>query len=120
LLADNSFVDLDHLAAVAHRPEAPSAHGLADTVGHEPSGLIAHAKRPMQLVGAYALLAGAHEVEGLEPFMEGDLAALHDRPHGHGEILATLFLGTAVHARPFGGVGVVDNAAMRANRAIRP
>jgi hypothetical protein len=44
----------------------------------------------------------------------------HDRVHGDGEILAALGFGAAVHARAIGGVGVIDDATMRANRPFRP
>src|SRR6187455_3377845 len=37
--ADESFIDFDDAASAAERDHAGGAHGLADTMRHEPSGL---------------------------------------------------------------------------------
>ena len=42
----------------------------------------------MKLMGADALLAGGHQVEAHQPLVQGDMAALHDRAGGDGEVLA--------------------------------
>lgn len=67
-----------------------------------------------------------------EPLRERDTAVLEDRPDQHGELLAARralpdaprrFLAGTRLARPILGgeeVGVVDGAAMRADRAFRP
>src|SRR5205823_5048598 len=54
------------------------------------------------------------------PLVERDVAALHDGLHGDAEILPALPLGAPEHAWPLGGVGMVHDAAMSTNRAIRP
>ena len=74
----------------------------------------------MQLVGGNALLAGRHQVEGLQPLVQGDMAALHDRFHGDGEILPAFLFGATVHASTLCRVGMIDDAAVRTNRTIGP
>ena len=61
-LAVISFVGFDHFAFTAHRGnEATSPHCLADTVAKKPCTLVSDLKRPMDLMGGNALLAGGHE-----------------------------------------------------------
>ena len=74
----------------------------------------------MKLMGRITFLAGRHQVKPLKPLMQCDMAALHDSLHGDGEVLSARFLGTTEHARAIGFEGMIDDTAMRANRAIRP
>ena len=74
----------------------------------------------MELVGAHALLAGVEQVEGHQPLIERDMAALHDGPGRDREILSAFLLGAAIPAGLFRRVGVADCPAMAANRAFRP
>jgi hypothetical protein len=53
---------------------------------HEPSCLVSDAQHPVKLMGAYSLLAGAHEMEGQHPFMQGNMAALKERSYGHAKL----------------------------------
>ena len=73
-VAEVGFVGFHDLAFAAQRAQAPSAHRLADAVRHEPSGLVTDVQRAVELVGGNALLAGAHQMEGLQPLVQGDLA----------------------------------------------
>lgn len=59
-------------------------------------------------------------MERLQPLVQGDLAALHDGAHRDGEVLAAFLFGAAEHARPLGRIGMIDDAAMRADGASRP
>src|SRR4029079_19012821 len=77
---------------------APVAHGLANAMAHEPRGLVADIERAVQLMGRDALLAAAHQMEGLQPLVQGDFGTLHDRPHGDSEIFAAKLLGAAEYA----------------------
>ena len=86
----------------------------------EPRGLVGDIERAVELVSGDALLARRHQVERLQPLVQRDLAALHDRALGDGEVLAAFLLGAAIHAGLLGLVGVVDRAAVRADRAIGP
>ena len=60
--------------------------GLADAMAHEPRRLVRDIQHPVQLVSADALLGRAHEVDGRQPLMEGNLAVLEDRPDRGGEL----------------------------------
>ncbi len=74
--ADVGFVDLNNATSAAHWRESAVAHCLADAVGKEPSGFHAARKHPLDLIGRNALLAGAHQVNDLEPQMQGQGAEL--------------------------------------------
>lgn len=52
--------------------------------------------------------------------MQRDLAALHDRPHGDSEILAAFLFRATEHAGALGSVGMIYDAAVRADRTIGP
>lgn len=45
----------------------------------------------MKRTGRSAVLARRHEVKALQPLVQGDIAALHDRFRGDTEILAAFF-----------------------------
>ena len=59
-------------------------------------------------------------MEALQPLVQGDMAALHDGLHGDAEILAAKLLSATEHAIALRRIGMVDDAAMRANRTIGP
>jgi len=94
-------------------------------VGEEPSALIGDLKRAVELVGAHALLATAHQVHGLKPDMQGKFGLFKDRTHANCELLfaiATLF---QAHTDALFHVGLnyansARAAAMRANWTLRP
>jgi len=92
-----SFIPFNDLAGATHLAGRRGGHGFADTVRHEPSRLVSHAKHAFQLFGTYALLGSAHQVGCIDPFVKRDLGALKDCSYGHGE------LGTAVAARHSAG-----------------
>lgn len=116
-----SLVGFDDLPAAAH-DAAVRLHRLADTVGHEPRGLVGHAKSSVELVAAHALFAGAEQEHGLKPDVELDLGLLKDGAYGHAELL------TASVALPQAGAGglplksvvVANDPAVGADRAVRP
>src|SRR6185312_8538650 len=89
-LAHQSFVHLDDLASATHRLDANCAHGFADAMRHEPSGLKRHSQGPRKLVARNALLAGAKQVHGLQPQVHGDVAGLENGPDLHRELLPAL------------------------------
>lgn len=97
-------------------------HGLADTVGHEPGSLVRHTEHALDLLATDALLAGAHQVGGLEPLVERHLAVLEHGANGHAELAAAVL--ALPQARTVRGalelVVLANRAAMRAHRAIRP
>src|SRR5579863_2812989 len=97
-------------------------------MSHEPCTPVRHFEHPVKLMGADALLAGAEKVIGQQPFAQGNVAVLEDRPNRHRELLAasrTLpHAGAHVLALLGSGrgepVGVIHFAAMWADRTIRP
>lgn len=108
--------------AVAHNA-ARSLHRFADTVRHKPRRLVRHAKHTLKLLAANALLAGAHQVHSLKPYIQLDLAALKHRADRYRELLATVLALVKASAMrvAFELVMVLRNgSAVRANRSIRP
>ena len=90
LAANKSFIRFNGAANPAHRCKASRAHRFAKTMAHEPSGLKAHAKRPMKLIARNALLARAHEKGGLKPDMQLDWAILEKRSLPDGKLLPAI------------------------------
>jgi hypothetical protein len=79
--ADESFVHLDKFALAAERSSVVNAeicHRFAETMRQKPCGLQCDAEDAVQLVSAYALLAGAMQMHCLEPNMQLDVAGLED------------------------------------------
>ena len=63
-----------------HRPlgRPPGRHGLADTMPEEPRGLHAAIEHPLNLPGRNAFLAGAHEVDDLQPKVQRQMRGLEN------------------------------------------
>ena len=125
LAADIGHVRLDGLAFATKRASCRRGlHDLADAVRQEPSGLHAAIEHPLDLAGADALLAGAHQVDGLQPQMQREMAVLEDRADPHREGLAAGVAlpqaRTAGLARQAADPLFIAIAAMRANRAFGP
>lgn len=123
LAADEGFIGLYCLAFAAQRSQRTTLHGLANAMGQEPSGLHAALQHPLNLPGRDALLAGAHQVDHLQPQMQGQVRGFEDGPDPDGEGFPA---GVAlVQALP-GGLAlqpadvIARRAAMRAERAIGP
>ena len=121
-LPEVGLVSLDDLANAAQGIEPARAHGLADAMREEPSGLEGDAKRPVQLVGADGLLARRHEEDGLKPDVQRDVAGLEDGPDLHGERFAALvaLVGPDPGALAAHLADALDAAAVRADRTIGP
>ena len=58
----------------------------ADAMAKEPSALVGHFQGAVHLVGANALLAAAHKVDGLQPLVERNVAFLKNGAHADGEL----------------------------------
>jgi hypothetical protein len=127
LAAHISFVDFDGLARAAHRRGEKATlifHGLPNAMGEEPSGFHAAFEHALNLPGADSLLAGAHEMDDLQPKMQRQMAVLKDGPHPDGE---GLLAGVAFPKAKAGGLALkaadllsIRVAAMRADRTIGP
>src|SRR5689334_18200898 len=113
-LANHSLVNLDNLAAAAHRSEAAVAHCFADPVCKEPSSLVGDAQGAVQLVCTHPLLRRSHEMERLKPDVELDVTRLHHALGRDSEVLPAFLGRAAIDARALGLIGV-QSAAMRTN-----
>ena len=91
-------------------------------MGHEPCSFEGHAQGPVQLVRAYALLAGADQEYSLQPFVHRDMAGLEDGTDLDGEWLAAgiAFVGAHAGALALQLADTLEAAAMWADRAIGP
>src|SRR5690606_20165416 len=98
------------------------AHGLADAVCHEPSGLVGDLKRAVYLMRAETLLAGAQQVDRLKPLVQRHMAGLEHRADLHRELLAALAALTQARPRRLALqlIDPIDRAAVRAMRTFRP
>jgi len=127
--ADYRLVNLDDFASAAHGAQATIPHSLSDAMGGEPRGFDGHPKRASKLVAAATLLADAEQVGRLEPLVQLEVAGLEHRALPHGELLATLLRVALPQAKPDVALlvldarqltGLSDDAAVGADRAIRP
>ena len=118
--ADKGFIDL-HVANELFKLYAIKRS--ADLVAHIECGFIgAKTHIPLDLKGAYALLAGQHKVHDAEPFAEGLIGVLEDRTDKDGEAVAYAVCGALI-AIPMIGLAMLRHvyiAAARANYTIRP
>lgn len=97
-------------------------HGEADTVGHEPSGLIGDAQHAVHLMGRDAFLGGAKQVGCRDPLRQRDMAALE---HGSDRDRERLAAGTAFIDAGACGLALklgdgLDLATVRAIRTLGP
>ena len=85
-------------------------------MSQEPRGFHAATEGTLKLPGADSLFTATHQVEGLQPDLQGNVAGLEHRSHADGELL------TAGIALPQAGTdrltqqpaGLTDDATMRA------
>ena len=87
LAAYHRLVHFDH-SDQRGSTERVVAHRFADAVAQVPSRLVGDSQGALELVGAHALLALAHEVDGEEPLTERQVRAVHDCVGRHAELVA--------------------------------
>src|SRR5690606_14671689 len=91
LAAYIGFIGLYSLVRAAERAcRSRTVHGLADTMAEEPSAFIGHAQHAGHLSGAHTLLGSGHDMRGEQPFVQRDMAALHDGASANGELVAAI------------------------------
>jgi hypothetical protein len=92
-------------------------HGFTDAMRHEPSGLIGDIQSAVELMSGEAFLRRRVDIDGMNPRIECDLAALENGANGHGKGLlagtALVDTGTCGLALELGRL--VDGAAMGAD-----
>jgi len=80
------------------------SHGLTDAMSEEPRAFVGNADHPVQLMSGHAFLAGVHQMNGKQPLVNRNMAALHDGAGAAGELVAAVIakeitrLGLARHA----------------------
>jgi hypothetical protein len=124
--ADVSFVGLDNLILATKRRvsslDLQHGHCFTNAMAEEPCGFEAAAEGPMKLAGRDALLAAAHQVDGLKPDMHRHVARLKHSPHAHSERLpaGAAFPKAGARALAFQLRCFAYRAAVRTERAIGP
>lgn len=120
-------IGLQRLALAAYRRLKQviiAPHDRTDAVHQKPCGLHAAIEGPLYLPGANPLLAGANQMDHLQPKAQREVAILENRTNPHGKGLPTgIALAKARAARltlkpP--NSSRVSVTTMRANRTVRP
>ena len=113
--ADVGFVDFNRAGEVARLVLRPD---LAESVEHEPSGLLSDLEIAVQLHRGDALEAGGLEVDGEDPLAERNLRAFEGGAGFDGEVGATVC--AAVGRLSMAGLVCADAAAPGAATATGP
>jgi len=88
---DESFIHFDLLSASAEFHEVFVVHCKADSVKHEPSGLLSDAESTGNFVGANAVLAIRNHPHGQHPFVHAQRGVFKDGSDLEGELLFASF-----------------------------
>src|SRR5580704_5655167 len=111
--ADEGFVNLDNALQLLEVGTA----GFPQAVQYEPSRLLGDPYFLRKLYRGYALACRDEQVHRVNPLVQGNMAALENRPRAHREVLLALV--AAIEAVcPFGDP--LAQAADRAARTLRP
>src|SRR5208282_5220233 len=114
--ADEAFVYFDDAAQLVE--VIARAARLAQTLQHEPSGLLGNTDLFAELQAGDALACGYEQVHRIEPLVKGNVAALEDRACADREIqLAEI---AAIEANLWLLADAFTAFALRAERAVRP
>jgi hypothetical protein len=97
-------------------------HRQPNPMAEKPSGFHAAFEHPLNLSGRNAFLAGAHQMDDLQPKMQRQMRILENRPHANRE---GLFAGVALAQARARSIAVQAAnlrgfTAMRTNRTFRP
>src|SRR5208282_6491537 len=114
--ADETFVQFDDASQLVK--VIARAARLAQTLQHEPSGLLGNTDLFAELQAGDALACGYEQVHRIEPLVKGNVAALEDRACADREIqLAGV---AAIEANLWLLADAFTAFALRAERAVRP
>lgn len=116
LSADEAFVHFDDAAQLIK--VIARAARLTQTLEHKPSRLLRDADLLRQLQARDALACGNEQVHGVEPLVQGNVAALEDRACADREIEGTGV--AAVETNLWLLADALTALALRTERAIRP
>src|ERR1700722_16994567 len=87
---------------------------------HEPRGFIGDLQGAVKLMGANTLFAGRHEVSGLKPDMQLDVAALKNGANRHGELALAGATAAQAQSAALYVRNAVKTTTARAMCALRP
>ena len=120
LAADVGLTSLNDFAFATYQSEMIVAHRLPQPMFHKPCRLVSDLQRAVQMVSTDALLAGCHEVRGLKPDAQLDVAALKNGTDRDREF--ALAGAAAAQAGPAARYvrNAVKAAAAGAMRSLRP
>jgi hypothetical protein len=121
-ISQGGFIRFDGFTRAAQGTDRIGGHGFPDPMAEEPCGFHAAIEHPLNLPSGDAFLAGAHQVDDLQPEMQRQVGGLEDSSYSHREgLLAGVALaetgarGLAVQAADLHGF-----TAMSADRASGP
>lgn len=117
--ADIGFVNFDFATGTAELYERIGLHGETDAMQHEPRGFLGDAERPVNFVGADAVLAVGDHPNGDKPLIERERRVLKDSPDLYRELLARMLRLALPHA-PSGNETNIFASASWALDAIGP
>lgn len=127
LAANVGFVGFDDPVLTAERAavvaDTEISHCLSDAMAEEPSRFHAALEGALKLAGADALLAGAHQVDSLQPHTQWHMARFHDGADFDRKGLAAGIALTETGSGRFAvqsADALLGCAAVRADRAIWP
>jgi hypothetical protein len=112
LVAPVGLISFNHLSSTTELAGRCRFHASAQTVGHEPRGLVGHAKHALKLLAAHAFLGRADQVVRVDPLMEGDFGVFKYRAYRDRE------LGSAVAAEPQAGTSAALAGGLRRDAAV--
>jgi hypothetical protein len=122
--ADVGGIGFNELAFTAQRVQsAARVHSFTNAVGKMPSGFHAAIEHPLNLAGADTFLAGAHQVNNLQPQVQRQMAIFKNGPLPNSEGLTAGIALAKPNPAAFARQppsALRCRAAMGANRAIRP
>ncbi len=91
--SDIAFLSTDQGFVHFHDPKQGRSlkgivsHGLTNAVAQIPGCLVCDSQGPVKLIGAHSLFGFAHEVNGREPFTQGQVGVVHNGSRGDGEMV---------------------------------
>jgi hypothetical protein len=115
--ADEGLVDLD---LAAHLLEGSSLHRQADSVEHEPRGLLRDAQRTVKLIGADPVLGAGEQPDRRQPLVEPNRAVLEDGADLDRELLPWVLDLAAPNPTGSDEVDLLAAAGWASHLAIRP
>ena len=114
LATDKGLVDFNDALEFDGRSVGDSG---PDTMAKIPSRLVRDIERPLQLAGRDSFLGFNHQVDGHEPFVEGQVGVMKHGSSGHGEVVFAILTDELM---PLIVAGYLDASTPETRKPIRP